>query len=192
MGLETFAQLSNGESIPNPRFFRQEQKALAKAQRRLSKCEKGTKERRRYRKPVARIHERIAWKRHDFAHKESRKVVQRFGTIVVEDMSVNDMLQKGTRALSRSIADAAWGNFLSMLEAKAEEAGRKFAKVNPAYTSQTCSACGYRQKMPLSERVFACPSCGVHLCRDFNAAVNILSVGSHALGIQPQEARSES
>src|SRR2546428_1646541 len=75
--------------------------------------------------------------------------------------------------LSKSIADASWSAFFSQLAAKAEEAGRTLVKVNPASTSQTCSTCGHRQKMPLSERVFDCPCCHAHLDRDLNAALNI-------------------
>src|SRR5205085_5822112 len=78
---------------------------------------------------------------------------------------------------------ASWSAFLAQLDAKAEEAGRQFAKVNPAYTSQTCSQCGHRQKMPLSERVFNCPCCHVHLDRDLNAASNIRALGLQGLGL---------
>jgi len=85
--------------------------------------------------------------------------------------------------LAKSIADASWSAFFAQLTAKAEEAGRQFVKVNPAYTSQTCSQCGHRQKMPLDVRVFACPCCHVQLDRDLNAALNIRAVGLHSLGL---------
>jgi putative transposase len=76
-----------------------------------------------------------------------------------------------------------------MLAYKAEEAGRQFVKVNPAFTSQTCNACGHRQKMPLSERIFNCHCCNLHKDRDLNAALNIKAVGLHSVG-SPLEALS--
>ncbi len=85
--------------------------------------------------------------------------------------------------LSKSIADASWSAFFSQLAAKAEEAGRTLVKVNPASTSQTCSTCGHRQKMPLSERVFDCPCCHAHLDRDLNAALNIRALGLQSIGL---------
>ena len=179
VGLHSFATLSTGEHIENPRFFRQEEKALAKAQRKLSKAEKGTLERKKRRKVVARIHERIAWKRQNFIHQHSRRIINRFGIIAVEDIHVNHMLHN--HCLAKSISDAAWSGFFQLLSYKAAWAGREFVAVNPAYTSQTCSSCGHRQKMPLSERVFKCPCCGLELDRDHNAAVNILGLGLQSL-----------
>ncbi|HEU5383722.1 MAG TPA: transposase [Ktedonobacteraceae bacterium] len=181
VGLKTFATLSDGQAIENPRFFRKEEKALAKVQRKHSKRAKGTPERRKHRKAVARVHERIKWRRHNFTHQHSRKVVNQFGIICVEDLEVNRMIHH--HCLAKSIADASWSAFFSQLASKAEEAGRQLVKVNPASTSQTCSQCGHRQKMPLSERVFACPCCSAHLDRDLNAALNICAVGRHSLGL---------
>lgn len=188
VGLSTFATLSNGEKIDNPRFFKREEKALAKAQRRLSKAEKGSRERKRRRKVVARVHERTRFKRKNFAHQESRRIVNRFGTICVEDLSVKRMIENGHRTRSKSIADAAWSDFLQMIGVKAEWAGRQFVKINPAYTSQDCSTCGQRQEIDLSVRIYNCPRCQVVLDRDLNAALNILRVGLHSLGIQSVEA----
>src|SRR6266566_3866012 len=185
-GLKTFATFSTGEEIANPRFFRKEEKALAKVQRKHSKLAKGTPERRKHRKAVARVHERIAFRRGNFTHQESRKIVNGFGVIAVEDLHVNRMTHN--HCLAKSISDAAWSQFFAQLFAKAEEAGRMALKVNPAYTSQTCSACGHRQKMPLSERIFDCSCCGLHLDRDLNASKNILAVGLHSIGSQSVEA----
>src|SRR6266480_978313 len=181
VGLKTFATFSNGEEIANPRFFRKEEKALAKVQRKHSKLAKGTPERRKHRKVVARVHERIKFRRENFTHQESRKIVDRFGVICVEDLSVNRMLHN--HCLAKSIADASWSAFFAQLFAKAEEAGRIAVKVNPANTSQTCSRCGHRQKMPLDVRVFACPCCHVQCDRDLNAALNICGLGLQALGL---------
>jgi putative transposase len=175
VGLKTFATLSDGQEIENPRFFRQEQKSLAKVQRQHAKRAKGTPERRKHRKAVARVHERIAWRRSNFTHQHSRHIVNQFGLICVEDLHVNRMVHN--HCLAKSIADAAWSAFFDQLAAKAEEAGRQLIRVNPAYTSQTCSTCGHRQKMPLSERIFDCPCCHLHLDRDLNASYNILALG---------------
>jgi len=181
VGLNTFATLSDGTEIENPRFFRKEEKALAKVQRKHSKLAKGTPERRKHRKAVARVHERVAWRRENFTHQQSRKIVNTFGVICVEDLSVNRMLHN--HCLAKSIADASWSAFFAQLFAKAEEAGRIAVKVNPANTSQTCSRCGHRQKMPLDVRVFACPCCHVQCDRDLNAALNICGLGLQALGL---------
>ena len=186
VGLATFATLSTPEEIENPRFFRNEEKALKRVQRKHSKLAKGTPERRKHRKAVARVHERVKFKRDNFTHQESRQIVDRYGVIGVEDLHVNRMLHN--HCLAKSISDAAWSAFFSQLSAKAEEAGRQFIKVNPAYTSQDCSHCGHRQKMPLSERVYQCPCCLLSLDRDVNASKNILRLGLESLGIQSLEA----
>jgi len=185
VGLKTFATLSNAEEIANPRFFRQEEKALAKVQRKHSKLVKGTPERRKQRKAVARVHERIAFRRDNFTHQESRQIVDRFGVICVEDLHVTHMTH--THCLAKSIHDAAWTGFVERLSSKAEEAGRTVVKVNPAYTSQECSRCHNRQKMPLSERTYHCPCCLLVLDRDLNAAVNIKALGLQCVGL-PLEA----
>jgi putative transposase len=183
VGLKTFATLSDGQEINNPRFFRKEEKALAKAQRKLSKAEQGTKERHHKRKIVGRVHERATWKRQNFTHQSSRQIVNQFGFIAVEDLHVNRMVHN--HCLAKSIHDAAWSAFFDQLSSKAAEAGRPFIRTNPAYTSQTCSACGHRQPMPLSERIFHCLCCGLHLDRDLNAAQNILALGRQGLGENP-------
>jgi putative transposase len=188
VGLNTFAFLSDEERIDNPRFFKEEESELAKSQRKLSKELKGTPERAKRRKVVARIHERIRFKRDNFSHQQSRRIVGKYGRIFIEDLNVNRMLHE--RCFSKSISDAAWSTFFSMTRCKAEEAGRVFMAVNPAYTSQDCSACGHRQPMPLSSRVFKCPCCCLHLDRDLNAALNILKLGMglHAVGNQTLKA----
>jgi putative transposase len=175
VGLTSFATLSTGRAVENPRFFRQEEKALKKAQRRLAQAAKGTPKRRKRRTVVARIHERTRWKRQDFAHQHSRRIVNEFQFIAVEELSVNRMVHN--HCLAKSISDAAWAAFVAMLSFKAAWAGRSFIAVNPAYTSQDCSGCGHRRKLPLSERLFRCPSCGLELDRDHNAALNILALG---------------
>lgn len=180
VGLESFATLSDGNKIKNPRFFRTDEKALAKAQRRLSKAEKGTPEWRKARKVVARIHERIANRRIDFAHQTSRRLVNRYGVIAFEDLNIKNMQQN--RYLAKSIADVAWGMFINITQSKAEEAGSQVILVDPRYTSQQCSRCGMIVKKELCVRVHTCPHCGLVMDRDQNAAINILRLGLQSLG----------
>ncbi len=190
VGLEKFATFSTGEQIATPRFFRRDERDLARAQRRLSKEPKpekaGTPERggatparRKRRTVVARIHERIANRRADFAHQESRKTVNAYGVIAVEDLFINTMVHN--HCLAKSIHDAAWRQFIGYLTYKAEDAGRRVVAVNPAYTSQTCSECGHRARKELSERVHRCSCCGLVLDRDHNAALNVLALGRQSL-----------
>jgi putative transposase len=203
VGIEKFAALSDGTYIQNPRFFRKDEKALAKAQRKTERYKKRSQERTKAKKVVSRIHERIKNRRHNFVHQESRKIVSEFGIIVVEDLNVKNMskspapkqdvetgefLPNGARAkagLNKSILEAAWSMFRSALAYKAESASRKYLEINPAYTSQDCHSCGYRAKKKLSDRWHLCPKCGASLDRDRNAAINILALGVQRLGANP-------
>lgn len=175
VGLNYFAVLSNGEKISNPRFFRTDEKALALAQRRLSKAKKVTHTAKKRKKVAARIHERIGFRRHNFIHQLSWDIVSIFGFIAVEDLNVNRLVHN--HCLAKSISDAAWSMFFSTLFYKAECAGRICVAVNPAYTSQNCSRCGHRQKMSLEKRMYKYPCCKLEIDRDLNASINILALG---------------
>jgi putative transposase len=179
LGLESFATNDRGIKIPNPRFFRKEERALAQAQRRLAKTKKGSKERRFRRKAVARVHERIRNKRTNFSHQLSRHLVNKYGTIIFEDLKPSRMIHN--RKLSKSISDAAWAQVIQYTTYKAEEAGRNCVLVNPAFTSQDCSRCGHREKKDLKQRTHECAECGLVLDRDHNAALNILRLGLQSL-----------
>ena len=187
VGLEHFAVLSNGQEISNPRFFQKGQKALAKAQKKLSKAEKGSKERRKRGKVAAKIHESISNCRKDFCHKESRKIIDQYQYICVEDLDIKKMVEGSSFA--KSITDASWKQFRQFLTYKAAEAGRKLGLVNPAYTTQTCSECKQVQVKKLSEREHKCSQCGYRATRDFNAARNILALGLDSLGEIPRSLR---
>lgn len=184
VGLHTFATLSNGEKISNPRFFRKDEKALAKAQRRLSKAEKDTPERAKRRKVVSHIHQRIANRRRDFAHKLARQLVNEYGILAFERLNEQGMLQN--HHLAKSIQDAAWNQLVQFATYKAEEAGRRMVLVNPNGTSQRCSRCGVTVPKDLSVRTHDCPVCGLNIDRDENAAVNILALGMQCLGLAPR------
>ena len=183
VGLESFATFSTKQKIENPRFFKTDEKALAKAQRKLSKQSKGSPKRKRAKKVVVRIHERISNKRHNFIHQEARKIVNQFGIVCIEKLNVKSMMQN--HFLAKSIADVAWNHFAQALASKAEEAGRKFIAVNPRNTSQVCSQCGTVVKKKLSTRWHKCPVCGIRLNRDHNASLNILALGLQGLGLVP-------
>jgi len=176
VGLKTFATMSDGSSIKNPRFFKTEQPALAKVQRQLQKQENGTPARAKRRKRVALVYERISNKRSDFLWKQANQLVRRYDEIFVEDLSIQQMLEQ--KKFSKSIADVAWGEFSSKLAFKAAEAGKLVKKVNPRNTSKTCCVCqNILETLTLSDRVYACPKCGNKRNRDLNASLNILRLG---------------
>lgn len=172
VGLEKFAALSDCNTINNPRYLRRTEKRLKHAQRSLSRKQKGSRNREKARIKVAKLHTKVRNQRKDFLHKESRKLVNSHCLIAVEDLNVKGMVKN--HHLAKSISDAGWSEFLAMLCYKAEEAGSRVIKVNPSGTSQDCSNCGTTVPKELSVRVHRCPSCGLVLDRDINAARNIL------------------
>jgi putative transposase len=187
VGLENFAVLSNGQEIPNPRFFQKGQKSLAKAQRNLAKTEKGSQVRQKRGKVAAKIHEKIANQRRDFCHKESKKIVDQYQYICIEDLNIKKMVEGSY--LAKSITDASWNQFRQFLTYKAVEAGRRLGMVNSAYTTQTCNRCQNRAVKTLSEREHCCGKCGYQVSRDLNAAQNILALGLDGLGEIPRSLR---
>jgi len=174
LGISSFAALSDGTFIENPKFFRVDEKALAKAGRKQAKMAKGSRERRKANKVLSRIHERIRNRRHNFVHQTARKIVNKFGLIAVEKLNVKNMVQN--HCLAKSISDSSWSMFRTILTQKAECAARELIAVNPSYTSQDCHQCGYRAKKKLCDRWHSCPICGASLDRDTNAAINILKL----------------
>jgi len=175
VGLKSFITLSSGEHIDNPRFFGHVENVLAKAQRKLSKAEKGTPEMQKALKVVHRVHERVANKRDDFVQKLSLKLVESYDMIAFEDLNIKGMVKN--RCLAKHIEDAAWNKLITATSYKAEWAGKRVELVNPTNTSQICSGCGQIVQRDLSQRVHRCPFCGLTLDRDHNAALNILRLG---------------
>lgn len=172
VGLDKFAALSDGCTIENPRYLRKAEKRLKHAQRALSRKQKGSRNREKARLKVAKLHTKVRNQRRDFLHKESRRLVNVYKLIAVENLVVKNMVKN--HHLAKSISDAGWGEFLAMLCCKAEEAGSRVVKVNPSGTSQECSQCGKTVSKDLSVRMHRCPHCGLVLDRDVNAARNIL------------------
>ena len=175
VGLKSFITLSNGDHVDNPRFFVHEENSLAKAQRKLSKAEKGTSERANALKLVHRVHERITNKRDDFVQKVSSDLVKTYDLIVFEYLNIKGMVKN--HCLAKHITDAAWNKLIAATSYKAEWAGKRVELVKPNGTSQLCSGCGQIVLKDLSERVHKCPFCGLTLDRDHNAAINILRLG---------------
>jgi len=184
VGLTSFATLSDGEKIDNPRFFKASEKKLAKAQRRLSKSTKGSPDRKKQKKKVSNIYTKMANKRKDFAHKLSRKLVNQYQVIAFEELDIKNMIENHTECfgykLNKSIGDVAWNQFMQYTAYKAEYAGRSVVFVDPRNTSKKCSRCGQIVDKNLSVRVHSC-SCGLTLDRDHNAAINILALGMKSL-----------
>ena len=181
VGLTHFATLSDGSQIDNPRFFRKDEKALATVQRRLAKETQGTPVYRHRKRAINHIHQRIANRRNDFAHKEARKLVNQYQLIAFEDLDIIDMKDGNRvpfgRGMNKSIGDVAWNQFVRCCSSKAEDAGRTVVKIDPRNTTKACSSCGEIVPKTLSVRVHVCPKCGLVLDRDHNAALNILARG---------------
>ena len=177
LGVKDFAVLSTGERVPNPQHMARRERGLRRQQRRLARCQRGSNNRRKQAKRVARAHSRVRDARRDFLHKTSTELVRRFDRIAVEDLHVRGMVRN--RRLARSISECGWGKFRCMLEYKAERAGRTVVVVDRWYpSSKTCSACGHLlAHLALGTRHWTCPTCGTRHDRDINAAKCIDTAG---------------
>jgi putative transposase len=191
LGLATFATLSDGKKIPNLRAAFRAERKLRIRQRSVARKRPGSRRRLRARQEVARCHASIARQRTDYLHRVSSRLVRDYDTIVVEDLRVKALARS---ALSRSVHDAAWAKFISMLKYKAEKAGARVIAVDPQFTTQDCSSCGgYVPKM-LGESMHVCHHCGLIMDRDLNAARNILNragVGPDLRNVAEQRKRAD-
>ncbi|NYZ60677.1 IS200/IS605 family element transposase accessory protein TnpB [Candidatus Micrarchaeota archaeon] len=169
LGIEHFAYLSDGTVIENPKHLKYAEERLRESQRRLSAKKKGGKNRKKARLDVAIIYEKLSNKRRDFLHKISRRLVEKYSFIAMENLNIEGMARS---FLAKSVLDCGWAEFSGMLAYKAEEAGCEVVLVEPALTTQTCSKCGSVRKKSLAERWHEC-ACGASLHRDLNAAINI-------------------
>lgn len=175
MGITHALALSDGVVFDSPKYLQASLKKLRVFQRSVTRKKKGGKNRRKAVQKVARLHEHIANQRSDWWHKTTRQLVDTYGAVVLEDLSLKFMLQNGN--LSRSAHDVGLGMFRILLDYKAVEAGVEIVLVNPRNTSQACSGCGNIVLKDLSVRVHHCPDCGLTLERDVNAALNVLRLG---------------
>lgn len=177
MGISFFASLSTGEQIKNPRYALKYERKLRIENRSLARKKKGSKSREKQRIKVAKLHEKISNTRKDFMHKQSNKLTDKYGLIVAEDLKVKDMVKN--KYFAKHIHDVSWSEFFNQLSYKSYQKGGEFIKINPAYTSQTCSSCGkVDKKSRVSQSKFVCTSCGVESNADINASNNILSRGT--------------
>jgi putative transposase len=197
VGIVSFATTSDGAHVDNPRWARAASDRLAAAQHRLQRAHRGGRNRAAKRETVAARYRKIANQRKDFHHKQARELATRYDLIVVEDLKIANMLRRakpvadpanpghylpnGARAksgLNRSISDAGWGQFVSILRAKAEEAGRAWIEIDPRHTSDRCEACGHVARANrVTQAEFACQGCGHTAPADEHAARNILRAG---------------
>lgn len=171
VGIKSLCVDSEGGVVENPKFLRDSEKLLRRRYRKLSRRRKGSNRRNKARILIAVAHEKIVNQRKDFLHKVANKYIENFQTIYIEDLKIQNMVKN--RHLSKSISDSSWGTFFEFLSYKAGNAGRNVIKVRPSGTSQRCSACGEKVPKSLAIRVHCCPSCGLKIDRDLNAAINI-------------------
>jgi putative transposase len=177
VGVSSLVTLSTGEKIANPKAFDKHYRKLAKAQKCLSRKQKGARNRDKARLKVARIQAKISDARIDHLHKLTTRLIRENQTIVVEDLAVKNMVKNPK--LARAISDAGWGELVRLLEYKALWYGRTVVKIDRWFpSSKRCGNCGHIvEKLPLNIREWNCPECGTHHDRDINAAKNILAVG---------------
>ena len=180
LGIEAFASYSDGTRIFTPGWYRKAEHAVKTAQRRVSRRKRGSHRRRKAVLLLARAHQKVRRQRQDFHHKTALALVRENNTIYHEDLQTADMVKN--HHLAKSISDAGWSQFLSILSYKAACAGRSVVAVPPACTSQRCSGCGVLVQKGLSVRWHSCPDCGTSLHRDHTAAKNIERLGQSLRG----------
>src|SRR5260221_3260113 len=171
VGLKVFLITAEGDAVENPRHYRPGEKKLAKAQRRVSRRKKGSKRRRKAVGHLQRAHQTVQRQRADFHHKTALALLREHDVIYLEDLRVANMVRNPH--LAKSITDAGWAAFRSILEGKAAYAGRRVVAVPPAYTTQDCSGCGERIPKSLSVRTHVCANCGLVPVRDANPTRNL-------------------
>ncbi|MHC5755991.1 MAG: RNA-guided endonuclease InsQ/TnpB family protein, partial [Nostoc sp.] len=177
LGVTSLVALSTGEHLHNPKGFKAKRTKLRRAQKALSRKQKGSNNRYKANLKVAKVHQKIGDARKDFLHKLTTRLVRENQTIAVEDLAVKNMVKN--RKLALSISDASWGELVRQLEYKCDWYGRTLVKIDRWFpSSKRCGSCGHIvEKLPLNIREWKCPKCGTHHDRDVNAANNILAAG---------------
>ena len=194
LGITSLVTLSTGEKVANPNHLKRQHKRLQKAQKNLSRKVKGSRNRDKSRRKVARVHQQIQDSRKDHLHKLTTRLIRENQTIVVESLSVANMVKN--HKLSRAISDAGWSELVRQLEYKAQWYGRSVVKIDKWFpSSKRCGNCGHIvEKLPLNIRSWDCPSCGAHHDRDMNTAQNILAAGQAVsvcgATVRPEESKS--
>ena len=187
LGLKHFVTTSYGEKIEHPKYLKLQQRKLKRAQRKLSKKQKGSNNRRKQRRRVALLHEKVSNQRRDFLHKLSYRFVLENQEIFIEDLNVKGMMKN--RPLAFSIGDSGWGEFGRQLKYKCEWYGRKLTQIGRFEpSSKMCSNCNeLNHELKLSDRTWVCSNCGVEHDRDINAAMNIAVIGLVKSDLKPVE-----
>lgn len=187
LGLKFFTKDQNDHAVIYPQFLRKSEKRLKKAQRRLSKkfvegAKPQSKNYHRQRERLGKVHLKVQRQRKDWAIKQARCVVHSNDVVVYEDLQIANMVKN--HYLAKSISDAGWYQYTQWLDYYGKIWDKAVVAVSPNYTSQDCSNCGHRVKKSLSTRSHSCPSCKMEICRDTNAALNILQKGMSILGVE--------
>ncbi|WP_411908700.1 RNA-guided endonuclease InsQ/TnpB family protein [Nostoc sp. MS1] len=189
VGLIDFYVASDGNRIAAPKHLRKAERKLKSAQRKVSRRKKGSNRCKKAIQKLGKQHKKVADSRKDFHFKTAKLLLDKYDIVAVEKLNVKGLVK--TR-LAKSIHDAGWSQFVTILSNKAENAGLRVIVVNPNGTSQECSSCGHKVKKLLSQRMHNCPNCYTSLCRDLNAAINIKNRGTHGLKAQLMSSREES
>src|SRR5438270_8107136 len=196
LGLKSMVITSDGQTHSNPKFFAKDEKKLAKAQRRLAKKKKGSKNRAKARLKVARLHKKIADRRRDYQHQLSARIIRENQVVCIESLQVKNMVKN--HSLAKAISDVGWSELSRQLEYKAQWYGRTLVKIDKWYpSSKRCFDCGHiLDSLTLDVRSWACPECGVVHDRDINAAKNILAAGlavaAYGEAVRPGAAKTKS
>jgi putative transposase len=190
LGLKEFCITSDNEFVSNPRYLRNSELKLKKAQRKLSLRKKGSYRRFKQQKKVFKLHEKVRNQRLDFLHKLSTKLINENQVICLEDLQVKNMVKN--HCLAKSISDVSWSKFVELLKYKADWYGRTLVQIDKFFpSSKTCSCCGNIKKdLTLKDRVYNCSSCGTTINRDYNASLNILEEGLRILSGRDDRASS--
>lgn len=172
VGIKSFVVLSNGDEIANPHYLRKAEKRLKRYQKKYSKSKQKSKNNQKRLKKLQALHTKVANQRRDFLHQLTTILAKQYAFLAMEDLKIRNMVKN--KRLAKSIHDAGWGQFKTLLTYKCERYGATLECVDPKWTTQDCSTCGTRVKKSLSVRTHICSKCGLILDRDHNAAINIL------------------